>query len=156
MQLIHTTTPPDRTTHKRLPYRCAPRPSGGDQGLMRCPKQPPKLAMLLLLALLLLCNGVGNVHCARIHDNSADLHALLDFKQGITDDPKGTLSNWNTTTHFCRWDLSRSPLCLPIPVLVLTVVDRPRRPVTGTTSCHGFDIRPRRPSSGLRLGCGGM
>jgi hypothetical protein len=28
--------------------------------VMRSPKQPAKLAMLLLWALLLLCNGVGN------------------------------------------------------------------------------------------------
>ncbi|CAM0945264.1 unnamed protein product [Alopecurus aequalis] len=69
---------------------------------MRSSKQPAKLAMLLLLAVLLLCNGVGDVHGKTIHENSVDLHALLDFKQGITD-PQRTLSNWNTTTHFCRW-----------------------------------------------------
>ncbi|KAI4980542.1 hypothetical protein ZWY2020_021027 [Hordeum vulgare] len=61
--------------------------------------------MLLLLALLLLSNGVGNVDCSTIHENSADLHALLDFKQGITNDPQGALNNWNTTTtHFCHWN----------------------------------------------------
>ena len=71
--------------------------------VMRSPKQPAKLAMLLLLAFLLFCNGVGDVHGKTIHENSVDLHALLDFKQGITNDPQA-LNNWNTTTHFCRWN----------------------------------------------------
>jgi hypothetical protein len=57
--------------------------------VMRSPKQPAELAMLLLLSLLLLCNGVGKVHGKTIHENSVDLHALLDFKQGITGDPQG-------------------------------------------------------------------
>ncbi|KAK1618126.1 hypothetical protein QYE76_023643 [Lolium multiflorum] len=70
--------------------------------VMRSPRQPAKLAVLLLLALLLLCNGVVNVHGKTIHENSVDLHALLDFKKGITNDPPA-LSNWNTTIHFCRW-----------------------------------------------------
>ena len=52
------------------------------------PKQPAKLAMpmLILLPLLLLCYGVGNVHCSKVRESSTDLLALLDFKhkQGIT------------------------------------------------------------------------
>lgn len=61
--------------------------------------------MLLLVALLLLCNStVGNVCCSRNQENSVDLHALLDFQRGITKDPQGALSNWSTTTHFCRWN----------------------------------------------------
>ncbi|KAM0865146.1 hypothetical protein ACQ4PT_043467 [Festuca glaucescens] len=72
--------------------------------VMRSPKQPAKLAMLLLLAFLLLCDEVGNVHGKTIHENSIDLHALLDFKKGIINDPPA-LSNWNTTAHhFCRWN----------------------------------------------------
>ncbi|KAF7090000.1 hypothetical protein CFC21_092835 [Triticum aestivum] len=71
---------------------------------MRSPKQPAKLTMLLLLALLLFCYGVGNVHCSTIHENRVDLQALLDFQQGIASDPQGALSNWNTTTHFCHWN----------------------------------------------------
>jgi hypothetical protein len=60
--------------------------------VMPFPKQPAKLAVLLLLALLLLYCGVGNVHGRRIHENSVDLHALLDFKKGITKHPPA-LSN---------------------------------------------------------------
>ncbi|KAF7027229.1 hypothetical protein CFC21_039291 [Triticum aestivum] len=60
--------------------------------------------MLLLLALLLLCNEVGNAHCSTIHENSVDLHSLLAFKQSITNDPQGALSNWDNRTHFCRWN----------------------------------------------------
>ncbi|XP_062219654.1 receptor kinase-like protein Xa21 [Phragmites australis] len=64
-------------------------------------KQLGKLAMLILLALLLLCYGAENVYC--VHDNSTDLHSLLDFKQDITNDPNEALSSWNTDTHYCRW-----------------------------------------------------
>lgn len=74
----------------------------GNMGL-KCAKQPKKLAVLILFTLLLLCYGVGNVSAA-VHENSVDLQALLVFKQGISSDPKGALSSWNTNTHFCRWN----------------------------------------------------
>ncbi|KAK1618139.1 hypothetical protein QYE76_023656 [Lolium multiflorum] len=74
--------------------------------------------MLLLLALLLLCDGVGNVHGKTIHENSVDLHALLDFKKGITNDPPA-LSNWNTTIHFCRWNGVHCTTTRPFRVLYL-------------------------------------
>jgi len=61
------------------------------------------MPMLILLPLLLLCYGVGNV-CSTVHDNSRDLQALLDFKQGITSDPYGAMSNWTMDSHFCRWN----------------------------------------------------
>ncbi|KAM3242246.1 hypothetical protein ACQJBY_054742 [Aegilops geniculata] len=89
---------------------------------MRSPKQPAKLAMLLLLALLLLCNGVGNVHCARIHENSVDLHALLDFKQGINN-PQEALSSWNITTHFCHWHGVNCTTAPPFRVSSLKLTD---------------------------------
>ncbi|WVZ74570.1 hypothetical protein U9M48_022736 [Paspalum notatum var. saurae] len=57
---------------------------------------------LARLALMLLCYGVGNIHCSTVHENSEDFHSLLDFKQGITD-PNGALSTWTNNTHFCRW-----------------------------------------------------
>ncbi|XP_044420011.1 receptor kinase-like protein Xa21 isoform X1 [Triticum aestivum] len=94
----------------------------GEQGLMRSPKQPAKLAMLLLLALLLLCNGVGNVHCARIHESSVDLHALLDFKQGINN-PQEALSSWNITTHFCHWHGVNCTTAPPFRVSSLKLTD---------------------------------
>lgn len=71
---------------------------------MHSPKQPARIAMLLLLALLMLCDGVSNVNCSTVHENSVDLHALLDFHRGITNDPQGAMSNWRNTTHFCRWN----------------------------------------------------
>ena len=59
-----------------------------------CSKEPAKLAVLILLPLLLLlCYGVGNIHCSTVSEDSRDLHALLDFKQGVSD-PSGALSNW--------------------------------------------------------------
>lgn len=91
---------------------------------MRSRKQ---LAMLLLLALLLLCNDrVGNVKGLTIHESSiVDLHALLDFKQGITDDPRGALSSWTNNTHFCRWRGVNCTTTRPFRVsrLVLTGLD---------------------------------
>ncbi|CAO2039649.1 unnamed protein product, partial [Urochloa humidicola] len=67
-------------------------------------KKPAKQDMHILLPLLLLCLGVGNVSCLTIHGNGTDLKSLLEFKNGITNDPYGALSNWNTSTHFCRWN----------------------------------------------------
>jgi len=71
-----------------------------------CPsKKQARLAIpiLTLLPLLLLCYGVGNVHCSTIRQNRIDLQALLDFKQGVSD-PSGALSNWSSSSHFCRWN----------------------------------------------------
>ncbi|XP_066332051.1 receptor kinase-like protein Xa21 isoform X2 [Miscanthus floridulus] len=71
-----------------------------------CPsKKQARLAItiLTLLTLLLLCYGVGNVHCSTIRENRVDLQALLDFKQGVRD-PSGALSNWTLNSHFCRWN----------------------------------------------------
>ncbi|KAJ1279982.1 hypothetical protein BS78_04G197200 [Paspalum vaginatum] len=65
-------------------------------------KQPANLAMFIVLPLLLVCYGVGNIHCSTVHENSEDFHSLLDFKQGITD-PNNALSTWTNNTHFCRW-----------------------------------------------------
>jgi len=74
--------------------------------IMRHSEQPAKQAMpmLVLLPLLLLCYGVGNVHCSKVHDSSIDLQALLDFKHGITIDPNGALNNWTMRSHFCHWN----------------------------------------------------
>lgn len=65
-------------------------------------RQRLKLGMLVLTALVLLCHGVGNVHCATVHENRGDLSSLLDFKKGIID-PNGALNSWNASTHYCRW-----------------------------------------------------
>ncbi|KAG2641651.1 receptor-like protein 33 [Panicum virgatum] len=70
----------------------------------------------ILLSFLLLCyGGIANFHCSRVHNESIqDLHSLLHFKQGVTSDPNGALSNWYTSSHFCQWNgvicTSRSPL----------------------------------------------
>lgn len=68
--------------------------------LMRT-KQLAKFAVPILSAFLLIYE-VGNVYCATVHENSVDLHSLLDFKQGVND-PNGALRTWNISTHFCRW-----------------------------------------------------
>ncbi|KAM0864651.1 hypothetical protein ACQ4PT_043785 [Festuca glaucescens] len=86
--------------------------------VMRSLKELAKLAMLLLLAFLLLCDGVRNVHGKTIHENSVDLHVLLDFKKGITNDPPA-LSNWSTTAHFCHWNGVTCTKTPPFRVLYL-------------------------------------
>jgi Leucine-rich repeat (LRR) protein len=62
------------------------------------------MPMLILLPLLLLCYGVGSIHCSTVHENNIDLQALLDFKQGVHSDPYGALSNWTMSSHFCHWN----------------------------------------------------
>jgi len=70
---------------------------------MRHSKPPAKLAMVVVLPLLLLCYGVGNVHCLTVHENSEDFRSLTDFKRGITD-PNRALNNWTSSSHFCQWN----------------------------------------------------
>ncbi|CAO2046585.1 unnamed protein product [Urochloa humidicola] len=69
-------------------------------------KKPSKLSIpvLILLPLLLLSYGVGNIHCSTIHENSIGLQALLDFKQSVTSDPNGALNNWTMSSHFLLED----------------------------------------------------
>jgi Leucine-rich repeat (LRR) protein len=68
-------------------------------------KQPVKVDMLhILLSLLVLCYGVTNSHCSAVNESSQDLLSLLDFKQGITSDPRGALRNWTMSSHFCHWN----------------------------------------------------
>jgi len=62
------------------------------------------MLMLILLPLLLLCYGVGNVRCSTVHDSSIDLQALLDSRQGITGNPNGALRNWTMRSHFYHWN----------------------------------------------------
>lgn len=87
---------------------------------IKCAKQLKKLAVLILFTLLLLCYGVGNVSAA-VHENSVDLQALLVFKQGISSDPKGALSSWNTNTHFCRWNGVNCNVTRPLRVTELNL-----------------------------------
>ncbi|WVZ74621.1 LOW QUALITY PROTEIN: hypothetical protein U9M48_022782 [Paspalum notatum var. saurae] len=82
--------------------RCRLKCDGDNMCLIGHCKQPANLTMFIVLPLLLLCYGAGNIHCATVHDNSEDFHSLFDFKQGITD-PNGALSTWTNNTHFCRW-----------------------------------------------------
>ncbi|CAN6232460.1 unnamed protein product [Urochloa humidicola] len=71
--------------------------------------QPVKLNMLMILALLLMSHGVGNIRCSVVPDNSTDMLALLDFR-ATTKDPTGSLSSWNTSIDHCKW---RGVVCNP-------------------------------------------
>lgn len=45
---------------------------------------------MFLLPLMMLCPGVGHIHCSNVHVNSStDVLSLLDFKVVTTDDPIG-------------------------------------------------------------------
>jgi len=82
-------------------------------------KPPAKLTMLIVLPLLLLCHGLGKVHCSTVHDNSEDFQSLVDFKNGITNDPNGALNNWTSNTHLCRWNGVNCTLTRPYRVTQL-------------------------------------
>ncbi|XP_015623991.1 receptor kinase-like protein Xa21 isoform X2 [Oryza sativa Japonica Group] len=58
----------------------------------------------MLIPLLLLFYGVGNISGSTLPDNSTDMLSLLGFKEAITNDPSGVLSNWNTSIHLCSWN----------------------------------------------------
>ncbi|WVZ74620.1 hypothetical protein U9M48_022781 [Paspalum notatum var. saurae] len=73
--------------------------------------------MPILLPLLLLYYGAASIHCSTVHENSRDLQALLDCKQGIRSDPNGALSNWTISSHFCQWNGVK---CTPTPPLRVT------------------------------------
>lgn len=44
------------------------------------------------------------MHCSTVPANGTDMLSLLDFKQGITDDPTGVLSSWNNSVDMCAWN----------------------------------------------------
>lgn len=67
--------------------------------------------MLFLLALLLLCNNkVINDHGTTIH------------KQGITNNPRGALSNCSNNTHLCRWQGVDCTTMRPFHVTALSLI----------------------------------
>ncbi|TQE11655.1 hypothetical protein C1H46_002691 [Malus baccata] len=51
---------------------------------------------------LLLCMST-HVDAAILPGNETDRLALLDFKDGITQDPLNVMSSWNDSTDFCSW-----------------------------------------------------
>ncbi|PAN06976.2 hypothetical protein PAHAL_1G301600 [Panicum hallii] len=70
----------------------------------RCSARRVKWEMLVLLALLLLCRGIGSTHGSPDdHAGDSDMMSLLDFKRAITSDPKRALASWNTSNPLCRW-----------------------------------------------------
>lgn len=63
-----------------------------------------KLSTLVLPdVLLLVFYGAGDTHCSMVHGNTMDRHSLFDFKEAITEDPKGALRFWNDSIHYCMW-----------------------------------------------------
>jgi Leucine-rich repeat (LRR) protein len=69
-------------------------------------KQHMKLAMLIPWAtiVLLFSCGAGTINCMTHDGNDTDFLSLFDFKRTIRNDPKGALSSWNSTVHFCSWE----------------------------------------------------
>jgi Leucine-rich repeat (LRR) protein len=62
-----------------------------------------QLNTLVLKTLLLLFYGASSTNCSMVHGNTTDRCSLLDFKEAIIDDPKGTLRDWNDNIHHCMW-----------------------------------------------------
>jgi hypothetical protein len=62
-----------------------------------------ELGVLISVVLVLLawCEA-GSLRLAVLGANDTD--SLLEFKRGITNDPRGALSAWNTSVQFCRWN----------------------------------------------------
>ncbi|RCV04938.1 hypothetical protein SETIT_1G041400v2 [Setaria italica] len=69
-------------------------------------KQHMKLGMIIPWAtvILLLSCGAGTIDCSTPDGNNTDFISLLDFKRAIRNDPKGALSSWNSSMHFCSWE----------------------------------------------------
>ncbi|KAL5710368.1 non-specific serine/threonine protein kinase [Ranunculus cassubicifolius] len=57
------------------------------------------LPCLLRLCLLVLVH-IAYISCS---GNDTDRHALLAFKDGISQDPHHVMSYWNDSAHFCKW-----------------------------------------------------
>ncbi|KAI6671731.1 hypothetical protein NL676_006616 [Syzygium grande] len=83
------------------------------------------------LCLLLPCTYFALSHSAKL-GNDTDKLALLAFKNQITHDPFATLSNWNDSVHFCRWN---GVICGARHERVV-VLDLQSRNLTGTISPH--------------------
>ena len=95
-------------------------------------KRPDILSMLIVLPFLLLYYGLGKVvHCSTVHENSEDFHSLLHFKNGITNDPNGALSNWTSNIHFCRWN---GVNCTLTPPYCVTQLSLPNQNLAGQIS----------------------
>ncbi|TVU15328.1 hypothetical protein EJB05_38844, partial [Eragrostis curvula] len=64
-----------------------------------------ELGVLISVVLVLLpLYEAGGLRLAELGGNDTDLLSLLDFKRGITNDPTGAMSAWNTSVHFCSWN----------------------------------------------------
>jgi len=95
----------------------------GNGGLVSA-SQPARHTMLLLLALLLISDGVGTAHCSTVPGNSTDMLSLLDFKRDITNDPRQALSSWNASTPHCKWEGVNCSLTHPGRVTVLNLTEQ--------------------------------
>ncbi|OEL31450.1 putative LRR receptor-like serine/threonine-protein kinase [Dichanthelium oligosanthes] len=70
-------------------------------------RRPIRLFVLALGALLVMSYGAGSVSCGATpggEEDGADLLSLLDFKRAINNDPRGALTAWNASAHFCLWN----------------------------------------------------
>ncbi|CAO2037626.1 unnamed protein product [Urochloa humidicola] len=67
-------------------------------------KQHMKPGMLIPWAAVILVLSAGTINCMTHDGNDTDFISLLDFKRAIRNDPKGALSSWNSSIHFCSWE----------------------------------------------------
>lgn len=95
------------------------------KSIKRNSKPPNKLDMLtVVVVFFLLCYGVEEVYCSKVHENNKDFQSLLHFKKGITNDPNRALNNWTNNTHFCRWNGVKCTLTPPYRVTELNLTGK--------------------------------
>lgn len=64
---------------------------------------PRSLIFHLWLALCLALCFLFSSHSATQLSADSDREALLSLKSRVSQDPFGTLSQWNDSSHFCNW-----------------------------------------------------
>ncbi|XP_066345137.1 probable LRR receptor-like serine/threonine-protein kinase At3g47570 [Miscanthus floridulus] len=55
------------------------------------------------LLIFLLSNPIAILAADSTNNSEIELQALLNFKQGITNDPSGVLTSWDISGSFCTW-----------------------------------------------------
>ncbi|GKV51592.1 hypothetical protein SLEP1_g58229 [Rubroshorea leprosula] len=61
------------------------------------------LQFSIILNILIICTTHLGHGFQTPPTNETDIHALLAFKDHIEEDPRGVLSSWNKSLHFCNW-----------------------------------------------------
>ena len=94
-------------------------PFAGDIDVMGAWRSRQLSTLVLVAVLLLLFYWVNDANCSAVHGNTTDRHSLLDFKEGITEDPTGALYSWSDNIHYYMWLGVNCSTRHPGPITVL-------------------------------------